>query len=207
MAESTASIGVPDFGITVAHVPVTGQTPLITHNWSEKAKQQMRDKQGGKARTKKEPKEPKEEFEAARYLLDDGRDGFPAAGFKAAIVSGARLMEGITLTMLKQAIYVIGEGGDQLIPIEAGEPEMREDTPRIAQGTTDLRYRPQYWPWSAVLPIRFVETAISLDAIVTLVKAGGMSGVGEWRPSAPKSLTGSYGTFVLDDSREIKVSR
>lgn len=207
MTEPNSSIGVPDFGITIASVPITGQTPLIAHSWSEKAKQQMRDKQGGKARTKKEPKDPEAEFEAARYRLDDGRDGFPAAGFKAAIVSGARLMEGITLTMLKQAVYVIGEGREQLLPIEAAEPEMREDTPRVGQGTTDLRYRPQYWPWSCVLPIRFVETALSLDAIVTLVKAGGMSGVGEWRPSAPKSMTGSYGTFTLDQSREIEVQR
>lgn len=207
MAEGNTTISVPEFKVAVAHVPIEGQTPLIAHNWSEKAKQQMRDKQQGKARVKKEPKDPEAEYNAARYLLPDGTDGFPASGFKAAIVSGARLMEGVTLVSLKQTIYVIGEGADQLVPLEIdGPPEMREDQPRIAMGTTDLRYRPQYWPWKATLRIRFVKTAISIEAIVALVRAGGMAGVGEWRPSAPKSLTGSYGTFALDPKREIMES-
>ena len=32
-------------------------------------------------------------------------------------------------------------------------------------------------------------------SVIALVDAAGMGGVGEWRPSAPKSATGSYGQF------------
>lgn len=176
-------------------VQIEGLSPLIMHAWSEKAKQQMRDKQQGKTTRKKEPKDPDAEYEAAFYRLPDGQPGFPAGGFKSATVQGARNFEAITMTLMKQSIFIVGEGPDQLVRID-GEPEFTEMPVRISGGTSDLRYRPLFWPWSASLTVEYNSLHLSKESVIALIDAGGQfAGVGEWRPSAPKSYTGNYGRY------------
>ena len=187
--------------IDTIHVPVVGVSPLIVSRFDEKAKELMLLAQQSKTRKVKEPKDPEKEFERRRYRLDDGRDGFPAVGFKAAIVGGARLFDGVTMTALKTQLYVHGDGPDLLVPID-GLCTMREDTVRIGNGVADLRYRPMYWPWKAELRIDFMPSQLSAESVLALVEAGGFGGVGEWRPSAPKSLTGTYGRFTIDDGEK-----
>lgn len=182
-----------------AIIPVIGETELIVHSFSEKEKLKMRELQQQKTRKRREPKDPIAEYEASRYVMDDGRDGFPAVGFKAAIVDGARCYEGVTMTAMKRAIRVEGHGPMQLVPIE-GEPHMREDMVRLQTGVADLRYRAAFWPWKANLEVIYIANLITLEGVVNLTNAGGMSGVGEWRPSAPKSPTGIYGTFRVEET-------
>lgn len=181
----------------IFEVPIRGTSPLIVNRWSEKAKRMMLEAQQTKARPKKEPKDPVANFEASRYRFEDERDGFPATGFKAAIVHAARLFDGITQVSLKQTVIVLGEGPEQLVPLDYGEIKMREDTPRNASGVADLRYRAQYWPWSCVLKVRTIGGQFDHGSILALVDAAGIGGVGEWRPTSPKSATGTYGTFEV----------
>jgi len=186
-------------------VPIEGITPLIVHRFSEKAKKQMLlDQDKTRAKAKRDPQDPEAEYNAARYILDANRDGFPSVGFKAAIVGAARLFDGISMTALKQAIYVTGEGAEQLVHIQA-TPEMREDVTRVGMGTANLRYRPVYTPWSALLTVNFVPSMINESSVLALVDAAGMGGVGEWRPSAPKSATGSYGQFKVSDATTVSI--
>lgn len=180
-----------------AKIDIRGVSPLIVNRWSEKAKQQMLDAQQTKARAKKEPKDPVALFESSKYLLPDGRDGFPSVGFKAAIVHAARLFDGITQVMLKQTLYVHGDGPDQLVPLEYDQCIMREDTPRNASGVADLRYRAMYWPWRATLTVEFLGSQLDNDSLVALIDAAGIGGIGEWRPTSPKSATGTYGKFEV----------
>jgi hypothetical protein len=181
-------------------VPVKGITPLISHKWSEKALKQMRDKQFGKqVSTKHAPKNPEEEAEQALYRLGDGSYAFPATAFKAAAVNACSLFgKDVAKVVTKQVLHVVGEGPEQLVKIE-GEKHLREDTPRISMGKVDLRYRYQIWPWSAILTVRFLPQVLSADSLVALIDAGGRGGIGDWRPSAPKSSTGTYGQFVVTD--------
>jgi hypothetical protein len=182
-------------------VPVQGTAPLIVNRWSEKARQMMLDKQQTSAREKKAPKDPVENYEASRYRFPDGRDGFPATAFKAAIVHAGRLFEGVTQVALKQMVLVLGEGqddrGDALVPIEYDGIRMREDTPRNANGVADLRYRAQYDGWRATFTVRTIKGQFDEESILALVDAAGVGGIGEWRPTSPKSATGSYGTFEV----------
>lgn len=178
-------------------IRIQGTAPLIVNRWSEKAKEMMLASQQSTARLKKAPKDPEALFEASKYKLPDGRDGFPATGFKAAIVHAARLFEGVQMTKLRQVITVIGSGVDQLVPIEFGTVRMREDTVRNATGVADLRYRAEYWPWSADLLIQTVSGQIDDSSLAALVDAAGIGGVGEWRPASKQSATGTYGTFQV----------
>lgn len=185
-------------------IPIEGVTELIMHKWSEKAKRMMRDAHTGKARQKRDPKDPAAECEAATHRLLSGQPGMPAVAFKAAIIQGARNFDGITMTSLKTAIFVHGEpekdGYDLLVPID-GKWRMREDMTRNQTGVADIRYRPGYFPWRTTLRVTLLENILSPEMLVNLVEAGGTCGVGEWRPSSKFSLTGTYGCWVVSTGK------
>lgn len=179
----------------IVEIPISGVSPLIPHKWSEKALRLMREAQSGTTtKAKREPKIPEDEAEAALYRLADGRPGMPATAFKAALVGAVRLFQGITMVQAKSAVFVLGEGPDQLVPI-TGEMTLREDTPRNANGNADLRYRYAFYPWEATLQVEYLAALIDESSAVALLDAAGDGGVGDWRPSAPKSHTGTFGRF------------
>lgn len=178
-------------------IPIEGVTGLIVHRFAEKARKAMLDKQMGVARPKKENKDPQADYEASLYRLDDGGYGFPAAAFKAAIIGACRLYDGLPMTQAKIAIFVEGEptaSGETLVRID-GEPQMREDMVRLETGVADIRYRAWFPTWRASLRVTANTNIISRDQLYNLVNAAGMGGIGEWRPSAPKSATGDFGRF------------
>lgn len=194
--------------LVTAHVPIRGVTPVIPHKWSEKALRMMREAQSGsKVKPKHDPKVPLDEAEGACYYMDDGfTPGIPATAFKAALVGASRLFQGLTLVAAKQAFIITGQGLDQLIEVEDYERSIREDTPRNSNGSPDLRYRYQYWPWSVTVPVTYLKSQVDLPSVLALLNAAGLGGVGDWRPSAPKSLTGTFGRFEIDNSKEIELS-
>lgn len=193
------SVSIRPLRIERISVEIVGRTPLIVHNWDEKAKQEMREKgDPNRPPKKREKRDPEAAYQASRYLLPDGTDGFPAVAFKAAIADAFRFFEGsgVKKVNLKQSVFIVGEGPSQLVRIN-GAPEMREDMVRVGMGATDLRWRAQFWPWSVVLDIEHMPSMIGAEALVNIINAAGYGGVGEWRPSAPKSATGSYGMFEV----------
>jgi len=189
----------------VVTVRVKGIKPVIPHKWSEKAKAMMPGHpEGDTVKTKKGLRQPEEEAEACLYRLPDNRVGMPAAAFKAAIVGACRFFDAPSMAECKLLVFVEGEGPDELVAID-GELELHEDTPRNASGTADLRYRYYVKGWSATLRVRFVATSVTPSSIVTLIDAGGRGGVGDWRPSAPKSYTGTFGTWRVDDTYPVDI--
>jgi hypothetical protein len=146
---------------------------------------------------KREAKDPLEEAEASLYRLEDGRIGMPSTAFKSAITDATRDFTGVTIVQVKQSLFVSGDGTDQLVPIE-GDLHLREDMPRNANGNADLRYRYSVWPWRAELQIEFKTNYLTEGAVAALVDAAGDVGVGDWRPGAPKSKTGTFGRFTVE---------
>lgn len=199
-----ADIEISRLGAATLHVPIRGTAPLLMHKFSEKAKRQMLDAQQGR-RSPKVNRDPEADFIAATYHLDDGGYGFPTIGFKAATVSAARFFgKDVTMVGLRQSMFFRGEHskaeGQQLTRIEGPDPIMREDVVRLGQSGTDLRYRPQFNDWTAILIIVYVKSMLSPGSILSLVDAAGLGvGVGEWRPEKK----GDYGTFEVDPTREV----
>jgi hypothetical protein len=165
-----------------------GDTALIVHAWSEKAKREMLEKQMKKAKAAKEAKDPQKDYEQAFYRLPDGKPGFPTIAFKAAAVSaGGRFSDGLKMTELRGSFFIEGEMVEVI-----GKPRMREDMVRIGMGTADIRYRPEFPQWSVKLPIRYNADKISIDQLVNIFNLAGFGvGVGEWRPERD----GQYGMF------------
>ena len=203
-ASESVAVEVQALRTNILTLKIVGDTELIVHNWSEKAKKMMLDKQMKVAVSKKEAKNPKADYESSFYKLPDGAYGFPAPGFKAACVGGCRFFEGLPMTVAKTALRVRGIPGNdgvELVPIE-GAPRMREDMVRLETGVADIRYRGGFPHWRATLRISYVENVLSKEQVVNLVNAGGQMGVGEWRPSAPKVHSGSFGCFHVATDAE-----
>lgn len=90
-------------------IRIVGDTPLIVHAWSAKAKREILEKEIGATKTKaREPKNPIEDFAASMYwltpmpeefteecisnALKGARFGFPVTGIKQAAISAAYRM-------------------------------------------------------------------------------------------------------------------
>lgn len=195
MMAKDAPIVLPRIDVRRLGVVLVGDSPLICHAWSEKAKRQMLDKQMKKANKGKEAKDPEADFEASLYPLPGGGYGFPSVAFKSAAVSAARFVDGARMTELRGALHVEGE----FVPIE-GEPTMRQDMVRVGMGTADIRFRGEFRSWRATLPVRFNAVAISVEQILNLFNVAGFGvGVGEWRPEKD----GSFGMFHVASDAEM----
>lgn len=198
-----AAIEISQIGVETLLVPIIGTSALIVHRFSEKAKRQMLDAMQGR-KSPKQPKDPQAEYEAAFYHLKDGSPGFPAIAFKSCTVGGARFYAGLTMTALKQAVFFKGEPGSDGQPLVkiVGTPQMREDVVRVGRNGADLRYRPEFPEWTAILEVVYVKSALTRGSVLSLIDAGGLGiGVGEWRPEKD----GGFGTFRIDPDRNVEV--
>ena len=199
---------------------LVGDTPLIMHAWSEKAKRMMLEAQMGKAKgKKKETKSPADDFIRSMYWLDGmpeyadsaseeekmqafmasiesgARFGFPVTAFKQAAISAAyRMGWAKDKVSLRGAFFIDGDENG-MIEIHSDAPKMREDMVKVGMGTADIRYRGEFDNWSADLTVSFnVNGNYSLENIVNIINAGGyICGVGEWRPEKD----GQYGMFHI----------
>lgn len=188
-------IEIPKLNLATMQVLLVGDSPLICHAWSTKAKEMMLAKQMKKAKQAKEAKDPQKDFEESLYPLPGGEGyGFPAVAFKAAMVGACRFVENIKMTEARGAFHILGE----LIPID-GIPTPREDMVRVGMGTADIRYRGEFKSWKALVNISYNQSAISAEQIVNLLNVAGFGvGVGEWRPERD----GSYGRFHVATEQE-----
>lgn len=208
MATKTSSeIVIPAIKLEQVAIKVVGDSPLIMHKWSEKAKREMLEKQMKVAKSaghdakdpvadfinsmywlEGEPEEKTEEGFEAAMASGNARFGFPAVAFKASAVSGAYRAK---VTKDKVSMNAAFHIDCEMVEIE-GTPIMREDMVRVGMGTADIRLRGEFPEWSAILPITYNAGAISLEQFVNLFNLGGFScGVGEWRPEK----SGSYGKY------------
>ena len=181
---------------------LVGDTSLIMHKWSTKAKEEMLSKQMKQKTSAKEAKDPEQQFRDAIYYYPGGGYGFPADAFKACIVnSQVKSAKAIDKTHARAAFHVMGEADDdsrQLVRIY-GEPVKRQDMVRIQQ-TTDIRFRPEFKKWSAKLIVRFRKDAISEFQLINLYQTAGFStGLGEWRPEK----NGQHGMFHVAGPDEV----
>jgi hypothetical protein len=213
---------------------VVGETPLIVHQFSEKERQRMLDDQMGKVNpVKREPKNPLQCFRDSLYRLPEGRGfGIPARAFKAAAVTVSNDIN-LMKTQMKRCVRVLGPDlnpldVDALIPIEADPittpitaedkqywkemeferkhgASMRQDIVRLANGSADIRFRAWFPKWACILNVTYNEGMMNEEQILALFEAAGFgSGVMEWRPSAPHSDSGQYGSFTIDLTYQMK---
>jgi hypothetical protein len=194
---------------------LVGDTPLITHSWSEKARLDMLRKQvKAVAPSGRQAREPEVDFQNSLYELGDSVYGFPTTAVKLALLSAAHQDKGVAKTAVLANIWLdcrmykvrpalAGATCDMpLTRIFGSRPEMREDMVRVGQGlqkTSTLAYRAQFSVWAAKITGRFNPTQVPPEALAFLFdEAGRACGLCDWR----NEKKGVFGSFHLADADE-----
>lgn len=115
-------VNVPELPIKSMLIEIVGQSPLIFHKWSQKAKTQILEKQTKQANTGRDLRDPVAEYQASFYRDGNGNIAFPANNIKQAIVDAARNVNGLHMTLLRGALYVVGDVDDMVPVLYEGKP-------------------------------------------------------------------------------------
>jgi hypothetical protein len=193
---------------------IVGDTPLIVHAWSKKAKDEMLAKQVGATRGGKEKRDPQQDFVNSLYAMSNNTFGFPATGFKNCVLSSAHKDKGIARSSVLSALWInadivsvrpalAGAVCDMpLLRIFGSDPEMREDMVKIGSGlnkVANLAYRAQFRIWAMRITGRFNSSVLTAEQLAFLISEAGLaSGLGEWR----NERKGVFGSFRLANSEE-----
>ena len=114
------------------------------------------------------------------------RFGFPSVAFKAAMVRAGKQHRAVMID-LQCLLYIPCD----FIHIR-GERRRRQDMVRVGNGKADIRFRPEFMPWSATIPVTFNRLVMSADKVYNLLATAGYGvGIGEMRPERG----GNQGTF------------
>lgn len=218
VAKKTETFEIKPIEMRSIEVIVEGDSPLIMHAWSEKAKGMLRDPKNAKI-LKNKPRTPVDDFVQSMYwlkgkpeydplnppsddvistMVEEAKEsgckfGFPITAFKQAAISAAYRMGWVKDKMsLRGAFFLESDYGD-MVEIISDFPEIREDMVKIGMGTADIRYRGEFHNWSATFKLKYNENGkYSIEDILNIINAGGLvCGVGEWRPERD----GQFGMF------------
>jgi|GEM_PF-6944546 len=209
------AIEMEDFSWQWAQVTLVGDTPLLTNAFSqskldvmEKALVKPAIKQSSKA-TKK-ARDPAAEFRQATHICEGGYSepvfdgslfGFPAVGLKKAFARAAHEFAGAVMKDMIRFTFFHGEYNG-LVPIHAvGNPEkaviptMKRDAVPNNKGQCTLVYRPEFYPWSMTVAVRFCDAKLRLEDVINVLRAAGqICGIGSFR----HENGGIYGLWQLD---------
>lgn len=194
---------------------IVGQTPLITHAWSEKARREMLGKQLRAVKGGKETRDPESDFVSSLYEMGDGGAyGFPAMGVKNCLLSAAHKDRGIARSTVMSALWIDAElvrtrpamanavCDMPLLRIYGSKPEMREDMVKIGSGLNkiaNLAYRGQFSHWAMRVTGRLNSSLMSPEQLGFIVEESGLSsGLGEWR----NERRGMFGSFRMGTAEE-----
>lgn len=192
MKEAQTVVQLKPINVLKLRVSIESTSPLIQHKWSEKALRAMREKGGGKKTKDRSQRDPEAEAKAATYLTEKGEHGIPLLALKGAIIEAAHKDIGIEKTLVRKALFIRAPDASLVIPIKAPKPTVREDSVRVGMGKADLRYRPQFDSWSAVLDIDYDADLLQPADIANLIDRAGFGvGICEWRPEKG----GEFGRF------------
>lgn len=179
------AIEIKPIELETVEITIVGTTPLIVHAWSHKAKQEMLDKQMGKAKkAKHDIKVPVNDFMAACYWLSEQPEpgetdeqaeanylaaieagahfGFPVTGIKQSIIMGAKRGGlDVVATELRASFFLAG--GTEHSTVDLAEivtpepPTMREDMVKVGgmSKTADIRHRPEFRDWEIPLKLTY----------------------------------------------------
>lgn len=185
-------------GVLMVKVGAIEGSTLITHRLTDEAVAKFMGREVGKVK-KKELRNYDEEYESCFYLTEDKKYGFPASGFMGAILDSCVAL-GIPKTQIKRSLRIIGD----VYELKYKKVNRRIDHPRRSgrNSTPDTRHRPEFVDWTCELVIQYDMNQISPDQILNLINQAGFStGIGDWRPSSPKS-SGTHGMFKVLATKE-----
>lgn len=207
-------VAIKPMDIQRVNIRIEGDSPLIVHAWSAKAKRMMLEAQMKTTKTKgKEVRNPYDEFIHSLYWLEQepsestpdafekavkngAKWGFPVGAIKQAGNSAAYRLGWVKNQMQLRGSYFLQTEYGEMAEIQGDVPEIREDMVKIGMGTADLRYRGEFKNWHMDMVLEYNASGdLTLEQILNVINAGGyVTGIGEWRPERD----GAFGKYHIE---------
>lgn len=204
-SEAVLTISPPN--LQTLELRIVGEAPYMQAKFAEKAKQAMMAKQaaGSVARkgAKREARDFVGDFLAAQHRSSEGWAGIPAAALRNACIDACRMV-GFQMTRAKMSVFIQPDGfdasdGTPLVRLIADEPEMTEMATRNATGVVDIRVRPMWRVWSALVRVTFDADQFTANDVTNLLARAGLQvGIGEGRPFSKSSAGLGFGLFHVE---------
>jgi hypothetical protein len=208
-AKKTDEIAViKEANIVTTKIKIRGTAPLVINKFSAKARGQMMaamstPKNEKKAKTERAVRDYHADYMGARHIAPESWDGIAASAFKNSMISACRTV-GAVMTKSKLSLWIIADGFDKddgmpLVKIiSKKEPEVFEALVRNDNGGADVRVRPLWRDWSAVVTVQFDADMITASSVVNLLdRAGKQVGICEGRQGSKDSCGMGWGSFEV----------
>lgn len=192
--------------LKTVEIPIAGTTGLMINRFSKKAMDKMeadqREGQSAKSRKKRDPKDFEGLYQEAMHISEQGWHGVAASAFRNGMITACKTI-GYNMQLAKLALFVVADGVDKadglpLVRLLEATPEITVQPVRNATGTIDLRARPLYRQWYALIRIQYDADLFTLESVANLLARTGLQvGVGEGRHASRMSAGMGYGCFRL----------
>jgi len=193
--EQKLEIVVPklNLGILKVGIKQLTSTGLLMDRFPEEIREQILIKQTSKIRGKKQLRNMDWEYENAVHKLPNGDIGFPAQGFKSAMIESTSFVGSKDFSKkLLKGIQIINSEGNDLIPIKYKKISKLKHYPKL--GNTKIS--PYLEDWECELVIQYDQNNISPQDLVNLLNyAGFYYGIGIWSPRA--KCGGKFGMYEV----------
>ena len=191
--EQKLEIIVPRLNLGILKVQIKGNTPLLMDKFPESVREQILEKQTGRTQGRKQIRNMDLEYDNSFHKLPSGGIGFPAQGFKSAMIESTSFVGSKDFSKkLLKGIQIINSEGDDLIPIKYKNISKLRHFPK--GGNT--RISPMLEDWECELIIQYDKNNISPQDLVSLINyAGFYYGIGIWSPRA--KCGGKYGMYEV----------
>ena len=191
---------------------IVGNTPLILHRLSEKAKRELLlpKKKSAAERAGSLKHNPFAEFRDSAIQLADAKAptllALPAPAFKCAMMGACLdIPNGAAKAQIGRLAFVMG----YRVPIY-GNPFLFMTPVRSSdmKRTPDIRTRCIVWPWACRITVEYVVPILKQQPVCNLLAAGGiMQGVGDGRVEKGKLDFGQYEIVEKDDKRFLEATK
>ena len=184
---------VPKLNLGIIKIQIKGKTPLLMDRFPEEVRAQILDKQIGLTKGKKQMRDMDWEFENAFHKLPNDKVGFPAQGFKSAMIESTSFVGSRDFSKkLLKGIQIMNSAGNDLIEIKHKKLSKLKHYPKA--GNTKIS--PMLEDWECELVIQYDQNNLSPQDLVSLLNyAGFYYGIGIWSPRA--KCGGKYGMYEV----------
>lgn len=214
MPAKAVVIKVEPIDVQRARFDIEGASMLGISRFSQKAREAMEAKQiagsTAKVKNKREARDFDADYEASKYVSEEGWLGANASCFRNGIISVSKIA-GLVMTRVKLAAWTIADGVDKfdgtpLVRIY-GEPEKWIAPVRNADGSFDLRSRARWREWKMTVQMEFDAGILSLDNLTNLmIRLGRQAGICEGRPDSKFGPGIGMGLFRLLDAQGQRIA-
>lgn len=204
-APEPASIVIAAPRFAFGNFKIVGTSPYVQNRFGPVAVAKMVEGQMQGSRAKKgalrKPKDFDAVYKDATRVSREGWHGIPAPAIRDGMISTCRLT-GFKMTLAKLSLFVQADGfdADDGMPLVRlnGKPRVLQTANPNANGSVDIRWRPIWDEWWAVLRLRWDADQFSdVDVANLLARLGAQVGLGAGRYDSKNSPGLGWGCFEI----------